>query len=126
MKPTPHEIGVLKEYMLDLIEQARQEVQAQAAFGYRAADYNGDDAIMDLLAILDDRMESEGVQMGLTEGFAHRMWKICNQAREHVKNTVWLKANLGSTGTGKPEVRETAYKALLEYIRRDLDGAESR
>ena len=54
MRLTGHMIGVLKEYMWDLTEQARQEEQ-QESFGYKQAPYRPHHAISDLLAILDDR-----------------------------------------------------------------------
>ena len=36
MRLSGHIIGLLKEYMQDLVEQARQESQAQQAFGFSA------------------------------------------------------------------------------------------
>ncbi|MGH7255108.1 MAG: hypothetical protein ACREI3_04955, partial [Nitrospirales bacterium] len=92
MKPTGHHIGLLKEYMHDLVEQARQETQAERSFGYKAAPYRPDQAISDLLAILDDRIESEGVQVGLHEGFLHDMWTLCNEAQAQIKDRVWLES----------------------------------
>ena len=52
MRLTGHVIGLLKEYMQDLVEQARQETEAQRSFGFTAAPYRPDHAISDLLAIL--------------------------------------------------------------------------
>ena len=65
-------IGLLKEYMHDLVEQAKQEEAAHASFGFASQPYRADQAISDLLAILDDRIESEGVQVGLPVEFLHR------------------------------------------------------
>jgi hypothetical protein len=113
---TGHEIGLLKEYMQDLVEQARQESAALQTAGYKEQDYSPDQALMDLLAILDDRLESEGVQVGLSEEFRHRMWDICKRSLEHVEETAWLKANLDSPARNKAEVRSMAYQALLNYI----------
>ena len=59
---TGHVIGLLKEYMQDLVEQAGQEALAQEQFGFAATAYRPDQAISDLLALLDDRIESEGMQ----------------------------------------------------------------
>ncbi len=115
MRLTGHEIGVLKGYMQDLVEQARQETLGHVSLKYSQKGYTHDDAIMDLLAILDDRVESEGVQIGLSEDFPHQMWGICNEARDRIRDTVWLSSNLGAPST-KIEVREMAYRALLEYI----------
>jgi len=84
---TGHEIGLLKEYMQDLVEQARQESATLQTAGYKEQDYSPDQALMDLLAILDDRLESEGVQVGLSEEFRHRMWEICKQSLDHVEET---------------------------------------
>ena len=113
---TGHEIGLLKEYMQDLVEQARQESATLQTAGYKEQDYSPDQALMDLLAILDDRLESEGVQVGLTEEFRHRMWDICKRSLDHVEETAWLKANLDSPARNKAEVRSMAYQALLNYI----------
>ena len=115
MRLTGHEIGVLKGYMQDLVEQARQETLEHFSWRYPQKGYTHDDAIMDLLAILDDRVESEGLQVGLSEGFPHQMWGICDEARDHIRDMVWLSSNLGAPST-KVEVRETAYRALLEFI----------
>jgi hypothetical protein len=54
MRLTGHVIGMLKEYMWDLVEQAKQEEQHNS-FGYKTTPYRADQAISDLLAILDDR-----------------------------------------------------------------------
>jgi len=113
---TGHEIGLLKEYMHDLVEQARQESRTYQTAGYKEQDYTPDHALMDLLAILDDRLESEGVQVGLSEEFRHRMWDICKQSLDHVNETAWLKANLDRPAHTKAEVRSIAYQALLNYI----------
>ena len=90
MRLSGHIIGLLKEYMRDLVEQARQESQAQEAFGFSAPPYQPDHAIADLLAILDDRIESEGVQVGLPIEFLHEMWRRCNEARSEITDRVWL------------------------------------
>ena len=83
-------IGLLKEYMHDLVEQAKQEAISHAAFGFTTQPYRPDQAISDLLAILDDRIESEGVQVGLPIEFLHHMWTLCNSANTHIAETVWL------------------------------------
>ena len=116
MRLTGHVIGLLKEYMHDLVEQARQEEQAHVSFGFAPVGYRPDQAISDLLAILDDRIESEGVQVGLPEGFLHCMWTLCNEARSHVEERVWLESNLGETPSSKARTRELTYRALLAYI----------
>jgi hypothetical protein len=116
MKLSGHLIGLLKEYMGDLVAQASQEAQAAQSFGFRATAYRPDHAISDLLAILDDRIESEGVQVGLPEGFLHDMWILCNEAREHVTDRVWLEGNLEGREPSKARLREMAYRALIEYI----------
>ena len=109
-------IGLLKEYMHDLVEQAKQEEMAHAAFGFTAQPYRSDQAISDLLAILDDRIESEGVQVGLAVEFLHQMWTLCNQADSHIAEIVWLRKNLeGGTGT-KAEIRLHTYEALIAYL----------
>jgi hypothetical protein len=115
MRLTPHEIIVLKEYMEDLVEQARQETLGQVS-KYSQKPYTYEDALMDLLAILDDRVESEGAQMGLADGFPHQMWELCNEVREDVRNAVWLSSNLDPVPPTKVKIREKAYRVLLEYI----------
>ena len=81
-------IGLLKEYMHDLVEQAKQEEETTQAFGYSSPPYRTDQAISDFLAILDDRIESEGVQVGLPVEFLHQMWMLCNEAGNQIKETV--------------------------------------
>lgn len=109
-------IGLLKEYMHDLVEQAKQDEASHAAFGFAAPPYRPDQAISDLLAILDDRIESEGVQVGLPMEFLHQMWTLCNAASAHLSETVWLQKNIeGGTGS-KTEVRQHTYQALITFL----------
>lgn len=111
-----HVIGLLKEYMQDLVEQARQETSAQERFGFAATVYRPDHAISDLLALLDDRIESEGMQVGLPEGFLHEIWSLCNQASVHVADRVYVESNVGSEAGSKARTRELTYRALLAFI----------
>lgn len=111
-----HVIGLLKEYMGDLVEQARQETLAQERFGFAVAPYRPDQAISDLLALLDDRIESEGIQVGLPEGFLHHMWGLCNEATAQVTDRVWLEGNIGNQVAGKARTRELTYRFLIEFI----------
>jgi hypothetical protein len=124
MRLSGHLIGLLKEYMHDLVEQAGQEARAADTFGFTPAPYRPDHAISDLLAILDDRIESEGVQVGLPEGFLHQMWMLCNEARSYVADRVWLESNAGDQSLTKAKTRELTYRALIEYIesRRGHEG----
>ncbi len=119
MRVSGHIIGLLKEYMGDLVEQARQETSAHQAFGFSTPPYQPDHAIADLLAILDDRIESEGVQVGMPLEFLHEMWRRCNEARSHVMDHVWLETSLGPPGSSKARIRELTYAALLEYLEGD-------
>ncbi len=116
MKLTGHLIGLLKEYMGDLVEQARQEAQATGSFGFAQNPYRPDQAISDLLAILDDRIESEGVQVGLPEGFLHQMWTLCNEAQVPIQERVWLESSVGDLAPTKARTRELTYRVLIEYI----------
>lgn len=111
-----HVIGLVKEYMRDLVEQARQETDTHASFGFAAAPYRPDQALSDLLAILDDRIESEGVQVGLPPDFLHQMWSLCNEARTTVTEQVWLDRNSRDQPASKALVREMTYKALIEFL----------
>ncbi len=111
-----HVVGLLKEYMRDLVEQAEQEAAAQKAFGFSPMPYRSDQAISDLLAILDDRIESEGLQVGLPEGFLHEMWGLCNEARSQVTDRVWLDRNSSEQPASKAQVREMTYRALVDYL----------
>jgi len=124
MKLSGHEIGVLKGYMQDLVEQARQEAFSNLFWKYKLDHYTHDDALMDLLMILDDRRESEGAQEGITEQFTHLMWKICDHSRNYVKDMVWLSSNVGSP-LGKTGIRGVSYRALIEYIEKELDPKQS-
>ena len=116
MRLSGHQIGLLKEYMQDLVAQAAQDEAAYQSFGFKTSVYRPDQALSDLLAILDDRIESEGVQVGLPEGFLHEMWTLCNEAQAHVKERVWLEANVTDAALSKSATRRLTYKALLEYI----------
>jgi hypothetical protein len=111
-----HVIGLLKEYMQDLVDQAKQETRSQEQFGFTALPYRPDQAISDLLALLDDRIESEGVQVGLPEGFLHDMWSLCNEAVAPVSDRVWLEGNIDGQRLGKARTRELTYHALIEFI----------
>lgn len=121
MKLSGHLIGLLKGYMRDLVEQARQEADTQQSFGFTPAPYRPDQAISDLLAILDDRIESEGVQVGLPEGFLHDMWTLCNEAQVHISDNVWLESSAGEPAHSKARTRELTYRALVDYIERRDD-----
>ena len=116
MRLSGRQIGLLKEYMHDLVEQAKQEEATTKTFGYRSQPYRVDQAISDLLAILDDRIESEGVQVGLPEGFLHQMWTLCNDAGSHVQETVWLRRHLDEEPATKVRVRELTYRSLIQYL----------
>ena len=111
-----HIIGLLKEYMQDLVDQASQEARSQAQFGFSVPPYRPDQAISDLLALLDDRIESEGIQVGLPDNFLHAMWSLCNEALEPVSDRVWLEGNLDSQSIGKARMRELTYQSLIEFI----------
>lgn len=111
-----HVIGLLKEYMRDLIDQAAQETRANEQFGFSTAPYQPDQAISDLLALLDDRIESEGIQVGLPGDFLHRMWTLCNEAAPHLSERVWLEGNIDHHHAGKVRIRELTYRALIEFI----------
>ena len=127
MTLTGHQIGVLRSYMQDLVDQAAQEDEAARSFGFRTDPYRPDQAISDLLAILDDRIESEGLQVGLEEGFLHQMWTLCNEAQSFIREQVWLQSNLGQGGpvdatsdsnSSRARVRELTYRALLAFLQR--------
>lgn len=111
-----HIIGLLKEYMHDLVEQADQEMLADERFGFTPPPYGPENAIADLLALLDDRIESEGVQVGLPGTVLHSIWGICNQASARISERVWLESNLESQAIGKARTREITYRALIDFI----------
>ena len=111
-----HIVGLLKEYMHDLVIQAEQEAAAHEAFGFSETSYHPDQAISDLLAILDDRIESEGIQVGLPEEFPHEMWTVCNEARPVLADQVWLDWNASGCPASKARVREMTYRALIQFV----------
>ena len=125
MRVSGHIIGLLKEYMRDLVEQARQESQAQQAFGFSAPPYQPDHAIADLLSILDDRIESEGLQVGMPLEFLHEMRRQCNEARSQFMERVWLETNLGPPDASKARIRELTYAALITHLESDAATEES-
>ena len=111
-------IELLRGYMQDLVEQAKQEEQALLRFGYMPPPYRVDHAISDLLAILDDRIESEGVQVGLAVEFLHEMWMLCNRAESQIQEIVWLEQRVDDQPCSKARIRELTYRALLAYLKR--------
>lgn len=111
-----HVIGLLKEYMHDLVDQAAQETRADEQFGFSQTPYRPDQAISDLLALLDDRIESEGMQVGLPYNFLHQMWSLCNDASAEIAERVWLEGNIGNHITSKAQTREVTYRALIDFI----------
>jgi hypothetical protein len=111
-----HVIGLLKEYMRDLVDQATQEKLSQEQFGFTVLPYRPDQAISDLLALLDDRIESEGVQVGLPDNVLHDMWTLCNEAVEPISHRIWLEGNLDDRSMTKARTRELTYQALIEFI----------
>lgn len=111
-----HVIGLLKEYMRDLIDQAMQEQRSQEQFGFAPLPYRPDQAFSDLLALLDDRIESEGIQVGIPEHFLHDMWTLCDEAVEPISTRIWLEENLDSRSMTKARARELTYQALIEFI----------
>lgn len=111
-----HIIGLLKAYMRDLVDQAEQETHSHQQFGFTSDPYRPDQAVSDLLALLDDRIESEGIQVGLPDSFLHDMWDLCNQALLPISDRVWLETNLGDLSHGKAKMRELTYHALIDFI----------
>ncbi len=111
-----HIIGLLKEYMHDLVDQAVQETKADEQFGFSQTPYRPDQAIPDLLALLDDRIESDGMQVGLTHNFLHQIWSLCNDASAEIAERVWLEGNIGNHITSKAQTREITYRALIDFI----------
>ncbi|MFO0699723.1 MAG: hypothetical protein U0236_10860 [Nitrospira sp.] len=111
-----HVIGLLKTYMRDLVDQAEQELHSHEQFGFTSHPYRPDEALSDLLALLDDRIESEGIQVGLPNSFLHDMWTLCNEALSPISDRVWLEGNLGNQSPGKARIRELTYHALIETI----------
>jgi hypothetical protein len=118
-------IGLLKEYMHDLVEQAKQEEASHITFGFATQPYRPDQAISDLLAILDDRIESEGVQVGLPIEFLHQMWTLCNSANAHLTETVWLQKNIDGGDGSKAEVRQQTYQALIRFLESQPDDNQT-
>jgi hypothetical protein len=125
MELSGHIVGLLKGYMQDLVEQARQEESAHESFGFSPVHYRADQAISDLLAILDDRVESEGIQVGLPPDFLHRMWDLCNDAGTQVAQQVWLETG-GEHQTSKARIRELTYRALVDVLEQRDGTRESR
>ena len=115
-KLSGHVVGLIKEYMRDLVEQADQEDLANKRFGFTPPAYKPDHAIADLLAILDDRSESEGIQVGLPENLLPAMWNLCNEASEQIDDRVWLEGCLARHVFGKAKIREITYRVIIEII----------
>ena len=123
MRYSGHIIGLLKTYMHDLVEQAVQEAATHETFGFAQLPYRPDQAISDLLALLDDRVESEGVQVGLSYEFLHQIWVLCNRAQEPIAERVWMETNIDSITKSKITIRELTYQALIEYMETESTDA---
>lgn len=113
-----HIVGLLKGYMQDLIEQAVQEMRAEEQFGFTPPAYGPQDAISDLLALLDDRSESEGLQVGLPDHILHVIWGICNEGSSSISDRVWIESSLATPPLGKAKMRELTYHAVIDLIER--------
>ena len=90
-----------------ILSGRRGRIAAQLNVGFSAPPYQPDHAIADLLSILDDRIESEGLQVGMPFEFLHEMWRHCNEARSQVMEQVWLESNLGPPGSSKDRILES-------------------
>ncbi len=119
MRYSGHIIGLLKSYMHDLVEQATQESVTHETFGFAQQPYRPDQAISDLLALLDDRIESEGVQVGLSHEFLHQMWMLCNRAQKPIAQRVWMETNIDSITKSKVTIRTLTYRALIEFMEKE-------
>ena len=86
-----HVIGLLKEYMRDLVDQAMQEQHAQDQFGFASLPYRPDQAISD-------------------------MWTLCDEAVGSISNRIWLEGNLGGSSMTRARTRELTYRALIDFI----------
>ncbi|MCP9455618.1 MAG: hypothetical protein NNA18_05865 [Nitrospira sp.] len=122
-----HVIGLLKGYMTDLVQQAVQEEWAAKQFGFVSTPYGPHDALADLLALLDDRLESEGIQVGLSESFLHKMWSLCDTMASQLCERVWMEKNIddGPRPIEKARVRELTYRALIEALEHSSAKAEA-
>ena len=68
-----HVVGLLKEYMRDLVEQAKQETAAHASFGFSATPYRSDQALSDLLALFwTIASNPKGCKLDCRTGFSTR------------------------------------------------------
>ncbi len=110
MRYPGHIIGLLKSYMHDLVEQATQESATYKTFEFVQRPYRTDQAISDLLALLDDRIESEGIQVGLSNEFLHQMWTLCNRAQEPIAQRVWMETNIDGITKSKTSIRKLTTK----------------
>lgn len=116
MNLSGHIVGLLKEYMRDLVEQAKQEASAHEQFGFSSEPYRPDQALSDLMALLDDRIESEGMQVGLPNEFLHELWSFCNDSGAQLAERVWLEMNVGNEPVSKARTRELTYRALIQLM----------
>jgi len=119
-----HVIGLLKEYMHDLVEQAEQETLANERFGFTPPVYRPDHAIADLLALLDDRIESEGIQVGLPEHVLHSMWILCDEVSTRIADSLWLEGSFDGKPFGKAKIRERTYRVLIDIIESRSSGVQ--
>lgn len=108
------DIGLLEECMEKLVQAARLDGLSEVPTG--GTRYTPDDALMDLLAILDNRAERERRGGELTGVLSYHMWGICQRATGYVNETYWIEKNLSADVSTKAEIRSIAYQALSQFI----------
>ncbi len=116
------DVGILEECMEKLVQAARLEgyskvpLQVSPEVFPMETRYTPDDALMDLLAILDNRAERERRGGELTGVLSYHMWGICRRATGYVNETYWIEKNLSADVSTKAEIRSIAYRALSHFI----------
>jgi hypothetical protein len=44
------------------------------------------------------------------------MWSLCNEARDHLTDQVWLDRNVSAQPASKAKIRELTYHALIKFL----------
>lgn len=111
-----YDFSLVKDCMKKLVQAAREDFPVSPSRFSEGSAYSPDEALMDLLAILDNRAEQERRGGELTGVLSQHMWGICRRATAYVNENFWIEKNLLEEVDSKAAIREITYRALSIFI----------
>ena len=115
MELSGHVVGLLKEYMRDLVEQAKQETAAHASFGFPLRPIGRIRRCQICWPFWTIASNPKGASR-IAGRVSPPDVGLCNDARAQVTERVWLEMNSSDQPSSKARVRELTYRALLAVI----------